>query len=178
MSGFGRLTAAGVSVAGLFLALSSWPLAALEVGEEAPVFELPGLRAGTDSEVVKLSDYRGKVVYVDFWASWCAPCVISTPRLNGLRNKLVQQGKPFEIVAINVDMDPEDGIDFLLDEPVQYVTVKDPQGQTPASYEVKGMPTAFLLDGNGKIRLIHEGFKQSDISRIEAEVTQLLAELP
>lgn len=162
----------------LCLALASWPLAALETGDAAPVFALPGLRPGTDAEQVSLTDYRGKVVYVDFWASWCAPCVISTPLLNELRNRLVQQGKAFEIVAINVDKQPEDGIDFLLDEPVQYVTVRDPQGHTPAGYEVKGMPTAFLLDGNGKIRLIHQGFKQSDITLIEAEVTKLLAELP
>lgn len=163
-----------------FLCVLLFPSLALAVatGDTAPDFTLPPLRTSDGSSAISLTAFRGKVVYVDFWASWCAPCVISTPLLNGLRNKLVQQGKPFEIVAINVDMDPEDGIDFLLDEPVQYVTVKDPQGQTPASYEVKGMPTAFLLDDNGKIRLIHEGFKQSDISRIEAEVTQLLAELP
>lgn len=150
---------------------------ALEVGDDAPVFALPGLRPGKDAGQVTLTDFKGKVVYVDFWASWCGPCVISTPLLNELRNRLVQQGKPFEVVAINVDQDPEDGIDFLLDEPVEYVTVKDPKGTTPAGYEVKGMPTAFLLDGTGKIRLIHQGFKSSDIGLIEAEVTKLLTEL-
>jgi len=162
----------------LLAAVASPLTAALEVGDKAPVFALPGLRPGKDGELVELADFKGKVVYVDFWASWCGPCVISAPLLNEMRNRLVQQGKPFEVVAINVDQDPEDGIDFLLDEPVEYLTVKDPKGMTPAGYEVKGMPTAFLLDSTGKIRLIHQGFKSSDIELIEAEVTKLLAELP
>lgn len=152
-------------------------LSALEVGTAAPAFTLPGLRPA-DGATINLADFRGKVIYVDFWASWCAPCVISTPLLNALRNKLVEQGEAFEIVAVNVDKDPEDGIDFLLDEPVQYVAVSDPQGLTPSSFEVKAMPTAFLLDATGTIRLIHEGFRSTDIELIEAEVTRLLAELP
>jgi thiol-disulfide isomerase/thioredoxin len=148
---------------------------ALELGSEAPRFGLPGLRT-QDGGTIDLNNYRGKVVYVDFWASWCAPCVISTPLLNQLRHDLVQAGQPFEILAINVDKDPEDGIDFLLDEPVEYVTVSDPNGKTPAAYEVKGMPTAFLLDKTGKIRFIHQGFKASDIDVIKAEAQKLLAE--
>ena len=171
---------AGIPAASLLsacLALLPGIASSLEVGAAAPAFTLPGLRP-EDGASVNPADYRGKVVYVDFWASWCAPCLISTPLLNELRNKLVQQGKPFEIVAVNVDKDPEDGIDFLLDEPVQYVTVSDPQGRTPSGYEVAAMPTAFLVDADGTIRLIHEGFKSSDIELIEAEVNRLLAELP
>jgi thiol-disulfide isomerase/thioredoxin len=148
---------------------------ALEVGSEAPRFGLPGLRA-QDGTTVDLKSYRGKVVYVDFWASWCAPCVISTPLLNKLRHELVQDGQSFEIVAVNVDKDPEDGIDFLLDEPVEYVAVSDPNGNTPTAYEVKAMPTAFLLDKTGKIRFIHQGFKASDIDVIKAEAQKLLTE--
>lgn len=162
----------------LVLLSQSPALLALEIGAEAPVFGLPGLRPEDGSATINLKDYRGKVVYVDFWASWCAPCIVSTPLLNELRNRLVKEGKKFEIVAVNVDKKPDDGIDFLLDEPVQYVAVSDPRGVTPAAYEVKGMPTAFLLDGTGKIRLIHEGFKASDIKTIEAEIGKLLAELP
>ncbi len=170
-----RTTAAGALCACLMVLPHL--AAALEVGAAAPDFTLPGLRED-DGATVNLTDFRGKVIYLDFWASWCAPCVISTPLLNELRNKLVQQGKPFEVVAVNVDKDPLDGIDFLLDEPVQYVTVSDPQGLTPSSFEVQAMPTAFLLDAAGNIRLIHEGFRSSDIELIEAEVTRLLAELP
>lgn len=162
----------------LALLLQSPTLFALGVGDQAPAFALPGLRTEDGSAPVDLGSYRGKVVYVDFWASWCAPCVVSTPLLNELRNRLVKEGKSFEIVAVNVDKKPDDGIDFLLDEPVQYKAVSDPQGKTPEAYQVKAMPTAFLLDGTGKIRLIHEGFKPADIKTVEAEVRKLLAELP
>ncbi len=152
--------------------------AALDLGMNAPAFSLSGLRPQDGVAKINLADFRGKVVYVDFWASWCGPCVVSTPLLNELRNRLVKQGKPFEILAINVDKKPADGIDFLSDQPVQYVTVSDSAGATPASYQVQSMPTGFLLDTSGKIRLIHQGFKSSDIKLIETQIEKLLAEKP
>ena len=153
-------------------------VAALDLGSSAPAFSLPGLRTQDGTAKINLADFHGKVVYVDFWASWCGPCVVSTPLLNELRNRLVKQGKAFEIVAINVDKKPADGIDFLSDLSVQYVALSDPAGSTPASYQVKSMPTGFLVDASGKIRLIHQGFKTSDIKLIEAEAQKLLAEKP
>jgi thiol-disulfide isomerase/thioredoxin len=157
----------------LVLALAAHPALALEAGDPAPAFTLPGLRV-TDAGSATLDAFRGKVVYVDFWASWCAPCLISIPLLNELRERLVAQGAAFEVLAVNVDSDPEDGIEFLLDEPVNYVVLSDPAGATPAQYQVKGMPTSFLLDRNGRIQLIHEGFKRSDIEMIETHIRQLL----
>ena len=159
----------------LYCLLSMTQVFALEPGDVAPAFSLPGLR-GEDGTSTTLADYRGKVVYVDFWASWCPPCLVSIPLLNELRNRYVNAGEDFEIVAINLDSDPEDGIDFLLDDPVQYRVLSDPEGATPASYEVKGMPTSYLLDKTGTIRLVHEGFKRSDIDMIEAQVELLLEE--
>jgi thiol-disulfide isomerase/thioredoxin len=149
---------------------------AVETGDAAPDFSLPRLRASDGAEV-RLADFRGKVVYVDFWASWCPPCLVSIPLLNELRDEYVAAGKAFEVVAINVDSDPEDGIDFLLDEPVNYVVVSDPEGRTPALYGVPGMPTSYLVDAQGRVRLVHTGFKRSDIELIEAEVVKLLAEI-
>jgi thiol-disulfide isomerase/thioredoxin len=113
-------------------------------------------------------------VYVDFWASWWPPCLVSIPLLNELRNEYVNAGKPFEVLAVNVDADPDDGIDFLLDEPVNYVVVSDPKGDTPRLYKVPGMPTSYLVDAKGQVRLVHTGFKKSDIDMIEAEVDKLL----
>ncbi len=149
---------------------------AVESGETAPEFTLPALRT-TDGGDINLADFRGKVVYVDFWASWCPPCLVSIPLLNELRDKYVAEGKPFEVLAVNVDSDPEDGIEFLLDEPVNYVVVSDPEGKTPALYGVPGMPTSYLVDAEGRVRLVHEGFKRSDIDMIEAEVVKLLEEM-
>jgi thiol-disulfide isomerase/thioredoxin len=151
---------------------------AVEVGAEAPAFSLPKLGAEASDTSIDLADFRGKVVYVDFWASWCAPCQVSIPLLSELRNNYAEQGLAFEVVAINVDSDPADGTDFLLDVPVQYVVLSDPEGKTPALYGVKGMPTSYLVDKAGKVRLVHSGFKRSDIDMIADEVQKLLAETP
>lgn len=150
---------------------------AVESGEAAPEFTLPPLRTEDGTTAISLADFRGKVVYVDFWASWCPPCLVSIPLLNELRNRLVAAGEAFEVLAINVDSDPENGIDFLLDEPVQYPALRDPAGTTPALYKVPGMPTSYLVDAQGQVRLVHTGFKRSDIDRIEAEISKLLAEI-
>ena len=151
---------------------------AAEVGADSPGFSLPKLATETSASPVALADFRGKVVYLDFWASWCAPCQVSIPLLSELRNKYAAEGLDFEVVAINVDSDPADGTDFLLDVPVQYVVLSDPAGKTPALYDVKGMPTSYLVDKAGKVRLVHSGFKRSDIDMIADEVRKLLAETP
>lgn len=156
--------------------LAANPLvAAVEAGLEAPPFTLPLL--GSDSQT-SLADFRGKIVYLDFWASWCPPCRLSMPLMNALRNRYQQQGLPFEVVAVNVDSDPADGLDFLLDEPVDYVVLSDPGGTTPALYAVGGMPTAYLIDAKGIVRLVHEGFRRGDDAVIEAELQRLLEEMP
>ncbi len=121
-----------------------------------------------------LKKYLGKVIYLDFWASWCPPCKKSMPFLNALRNKLHDQG--FEIIAINVDEDPEDARKLLEQFPVDYVIAMDPHGVCPKKYDVKAMPSAYLIDKQGKVRKIHLGFRSSDEHEIRSFVTQLLNE--
>jgi thiol-disulfide isomerase/thioredoxin len=152
--------------------LGGWlPLAlGADAGDQAPGFDLPLLQ---HDEQAALSDYTGKILYVDFWASWCPPCLVSMPIMNDLRNKLQQQGIDFEVLAVNVDSDPEDGIDFLLDAPVDFVVLSDPAGGTPALYGVKGMPTSYLVDQQGNIVMKHEGFKRRDVDMIEARILAL-----
>ena len=86
---------------------------AAEVGEVAPDFTLSDIEEGKAE--FTLSDLRGKIVYLDFWASWCAPCLKSLPLYNELHAKYKDQG--LEIVGINIDNPIEDGLDFLLDTP-------------------------------------------------------------
>lgn len=163
---------------GLMLVLCA-RVQALEPGDTAPAISLPALTLpdAQGAELprdVRLQDLRGQVVYVDFWASWCPPCLVSMPLLNELRNRLQASGLPFEVLAVNVDADPQDGHDFLQQEPVDYLVVSDPAGAAPANYEVEGMPTGYVVDAGGTIRLVHQGFRPGDITHIEATVRQLL----
>jgi Thiol-disulfide isomerase and thioredoxins len=160
----------------LSLVMNAVPAQALELGAPAPAFELPVLGAEESAASLTLESLRGKVLYVDFWASWCAPCRFSMPLLDALRKELQSEGAAFEVVAVNVDERIEDARSFLQQIPVSYLVVRDASGATPSAYELQGMPTGFLLDAHGQIRLIHPGFKRDDIDLIEAEARQLLRE--
>mgnify|MGYP001303174872 CR=1 FL=1 len=139
-------------------------------GDPAPDFKLPYL---TQKGNTSLSAYRGKVVYVDFWASWCGPCRKSLPFLDGVRKDL--KGKGFEVLAINLDEDVKAAREFLKQYPVSYPTLHDADGNTPDAFGLRGMPTSYLIDRQGKIRVIHQGFKPSDSQKIRAEITALVS---
>lgn len=142
---------------------------ATEVGQNAPQFTLPTLK--TDSPTA-LKQFAGKVVYVDFWASWCAPCKTSFPLLNKLHQKLKAQG--FEVIAVNLDEDKANAENFLKEVPVDFTVLRDAKGEWADQYVVDSMPTSFLLDKNGVVQKIHHGFVSEDIKEIEAKVTELL----
>jgi len=146
------------------------PAQALEEGQSAPDFTLPDILEGKPA--ITLSDLRGKTVYVDFWASWCAPCLRSMPLINDLYAQYKERG--FEVIAINVDSPVEDGREFLLDTPLDYLIAADTENEVLEQYGVRGMPTSFLIDSEGVVRMVHMGFRDNDIELIEAAVTGLL----
>lgn len=159
-----------LAVAGsVFFTLHCSHVLAVNVGDEAPAFKLPRLETQGD---IQLKFYRGKVVYVDFWASWCGPCRLSLPELNTLRKKYRKQG--FEVIAINLDEEKEDAMEFLKEFPVAYPTARDVDGITPEKYGLQGMPTAYLIDRKGKVSLVHEGFKKTDSAELSAKIATLL----
>ena len=142
---------------------------AVSVGDKAPNFKLPNLQTGKLESIKK---YRGKVVYLDFWASWCGPCRQSLPLLNELRKELKRKG--FEVVAVNLDEDTADAKAFLKQFPVSYPVLIDPNGKVPEKYELPGMPTSFLIDKRGRVQHIHIGFKPKDMKDIRKQVITLL----
>ena len=144
---------------------------AADVGAPAPEFSGEPLRGGT---AVSLEQFRGKVVYLDFWASWCGPCRHSLPWLSQMRSDYAARG--FEVIAVNVDEDSQDGLDFLKKYPVTYPTVRDAEGRIARSYDVKVMPMSYLIDRQGVVRLVHPGFNKKDTPQLRAAVTQLLGE--
>ena len=140
-------------------------------------FSLPALRGDAP---VQLAQYRNRIVYVDVWASWCAPCLRSMPELEALREKL--RGQPFEIVAVNVDSDAATARAFLERVAVHYPVAFDRDARQlhsllPDEPSLAALPLGFLLDGRGTIRLVHRGYSSGQSAFLEDHIETLLAEL-
>jgi len=150
----------------LFL-LNSSTCIAVEEGQTAPT--CPASTKDVDPGL-----YKGKVVIIDFWATWCPPCIKSMPFFNSLKNELPDSG--FEILAINVDEDHDAAQQFLQSHPVDYKIAFDPAGDCPKSFEVKAMPSSYLLDKSGKVRKIFLGYRDSDQALFRSEIKALLSE--
>ena len=147
-------------LAGTFFTAS----AALKVGDTLPdlaSFSLEG----------KLPDaLKGKIVIVDFWASWCLPCAKSFPVLDELQKKY---GDKVIVLAVNVDEKKSKMDNFLAKHPVTFTVVRDAEQKLVAVAEPATMPTSFILDGVGKVRFLHNGFHGEDtrkeyVSEIES----------
>jgi cytochrome c biogenesis protein CcmG, thiol:disulfide interchange protein DsbE len=152
-----------LAVAGL-LACSAH---AIEVGQPAPAFDLPG-QQGT----VQLSSYKGKTVYLDFWASWCGPCKQSFPWMNDMQKRYGAKG--LRVVGVNLDQKPDEAKAFLATTPAQFDIAFDSAGQAPKQYGVKGMPTSLLIGPDGKVLMVHQGFKAENREELESQIKQAL----
>jgi len=152
---------------GLTAALGASPASALEKGATAPQFDLQGLDGA-----VKLAKLQGKVVYVDFWASWCGPCRQSFPWMNEMQAKYGARG--LQIVGVNVDANTADARQFLTSTPARFAIGFDPQGATPRSYGIKGMPSSVLIGPDGKVLLEHSGFRDADRAELESKIQSAL----
>ncbi|MEP6485173.1 MAG: TlpA disulfide reductase family protein [Rudaea sp.] len=156
-----------VLVAGFCLAVTM-TAQAVELGAAAP-----GFTASTfDNKPVSLADFRGKVVFVDFWASWCSPCRQSLPMYDKLAGEFPTSD--FAVIAVNVDEEVTDGKKFLTEHPVKYITLQNPQGDIPKAFGLSGMPSSYLIDRDGKIRQRYVGFEPTDISALKNEITRLI----
>lgn len=127
--------------------------------QQAPDFRLSGVKSE-----VKLSAYRGKVVYIDFWASWCGPCRKSFPWMNEIQQKY---GNQVKIIAINLDQDRAEADKFLQQNPPKFTIAFDPDGKTAETYKVKAMPSSYLIDSKGMIVSSHAGFRGQDKAELE-----------
>ena len=121
-----------------------------------------------------LNELQGKVVLVDFWASWCAPCLQSFPWMNNLHAR--HAGDGLVIVAVNLDQDRALADAFLNRVPAQFRVEYDPSGSLAKSFGVEAMPTSFLIGRDGKVRARHAGFRDKQREGREQEIVQLLKE--
>lgn len=136
---------------------------------EAPNFEIK-----TPQYAGQLSDLKGKVVYLDFWASWCGPCRRSFPWLNDMLTQYEKQG--LVVITVNVDKERQLAETFLSEVPALFPVVFNPSGSIAKKYDILGMPSSFLIDRNGQIHAVHTGFFKKKIKFYENEIVALLKE--
>ncbi len=117
-----------------------------------------------------LREFQGKVVVLDFWASWCVPCRRSFPWMNSMQEKYADQG--LVIIGVNLDAVDADAQDFLRETPANFRIISDPDGALAREYDVIAMPTSYIFDRNGDLVTRHLGFKV----RRQEEYEALLAE--
>jgi len=105
-----------------------------------------------------LASHKGKIVYLDFWASWCSPCRRSFPWLNSLTKQYNKDD--FVVLSVNVDNDRTFAEEFLQETPADFDIFYDPKGVIAKQYKIKGMPSSYIIDREGKILSAHVGFSE------------------
>lgn len=133
----------------------------------APDFKLEGQK-----KQINLNSYRGKVVYIDFWASWCQPCRKSFGWMNKMQALYGEDG--FTVIAINLDESRAKANKFLQQIPANFAVAFDPRGKTAEMYRVKAMPSSYLIDENGKVVHANRGFRGNDEDTLEKKIRSLV----
>lgn len=127
--------------------------------------------AGAETLPAPLQPYAGQILYVDFWASWCGPCAQSFPWLNQMQAKY---GDRLTIVGVDVDTDTVAARAFLQRNPAQFGIVEDPRGELAEHYQIKGMPSAVVLDASGRVIHQHSGFRSAQEPEYESAIRAAL----
>lgn len=154
-----------VSTPGALLALC---LAITATAAPAPAFTLPD----ANGQPVTLADFEGKLVYVDFWASWCKPCRKSFPWMSELQARYQDEG--LVVIAINLDEERSEADRFISTLDPQFSIVFDQQASSAGAFGVRGMPSSYLIDQRGELISRHIGFRDAEKAEIEARVRELL----
>jgi cytochrome c biogenesis protein CcmG, thiol:disulfide interchange protein DsbE len=152
----------------LLWTLAVGPVQALDQGARMPEIGLKDLRGVQ----VDLDSLKGKVVIVDFWASWCAPCKEEMPVLEKLYKKYKDRG--LVVVGVSVDQELANAKTFIKQNPVSFSIVHDGTHAVANRYKPPKMPSSYIVDRNGVVRHVHGGYRDGDAAKFEAEVVALL----
>jgi thiol-disulfide isomerase/thioredoxin len=140
------------------------------VDPPAPAFSLPARGGAT----IDLAQYKGQVVMINFWASWCVPCRQEMPLLDSIYKKYKPLG--FTLLSVNVEPEQKDAESFLKQTPVTFPVVFDAKSKVSGLYNVQGMPTTVFIDRKGKVRLMHVSYKTGDENLYMDQIRTLLRE--
>jgi len=148
----------------IFLLILTTPVCS---AQKAPTFTLPG-----NPDDVNLSELKGKVVYLDFWASWCDPCRKSFPWMNEMVSRY--NSNEFTVIAVNLDTSRKEADLFLKKVPANFTIAYDPKGKVAEQYQLKAMPSSYLIDKKGNLALVHKGYREGDVLKIENKIKTLI----
>lgn len=157
-----------ISLVGLFLI--ALHCNAATISGKAPDFTL---KSNTGKNL-RLSDFRGQVVMLNFWASWCGPCRQEMPILDQLHLRYAKLG--FTMLGVNVEEDSSKANAYLKDIPVSFPILYDTANQTSKLYNVSAMPTTVIIDRNGNMRFIHHGYKPGYEKDYKKQIKALIRE--
>jgi len=140
----------------------------------APCAAPSAFAAAQTPQALDLQQYKGKIVYLDFWASWCAPCKQSFPYMQMLHSSYAK--RDLVVVAVNVDHDPRLAEAFIRQAGTSFPVIFDSRGALAAKYHVEDMPTSMLLGRDGRIRFVHKGFYPGREAIYQSHIEELLNE--
>jgi peroxiredoxin len=153
------------------LALVALPaFGALSTSAPAPQFSL----AARGGKTVNLAQYKGQVVMINFWATWCGPCRQEMPLLESIYKKYNKMG--FTLLGVNVEPDSKPAEDWLKATPVSFPILFDTKSEVSKMYEVNGMPSTVIVDRKGNVRVIHHGYKPGDENEYQDSIRKLVRE--
>jgi peroxiredoxin len=151
-------------------ALLVWSASADELSGVAPDFDL----LSRDGGRVALSDLEGQVVMVNFWATWCGPCRQEMPHLEALYQRY--SGLGFTLLGVNVEKDSSGADKFLVETPVSFPILFDPESEVSELYNVVAMPSTVLIDKSGNLRFIHHGYQPGYENDYQSQIRALIRE--
>lgn len=160
----------GVIVIMTVIGLISAPAYSLKSAPQAPNFSVENLLSDNK---IELEQYKGKLVYLDFWASWCPPCVKSFPFMEELKAKYSEQG--LVVIAISLDGNSEDAKAFLQRANASFLVGHSSESDSVATdYNVQAMPSSYIIGRDGTVVSSHRGFTDSDKDKINKIITEIL----